>query len=129
MIQEMPPEGLKKSPIHIQRYNQIEILASAPQTRKDHHDTKAGKKNPTDITSYRPISLLPVTSKILEKLLLKRIYNDTQFQEWIPLHQIGFRKAHSTIQQCHSFTDIINKTFDDQQYCSAFFLGRQPSFR
>ena len=32
------------SPIHIQRYNQIGILAGAPKTRKDHHDTKAGKK-------------------------------------------------------------------------------------
>ena len=30
------------SPIHIQRYNQIGILASPPKTLKDHHDTKAG---------------------------------------------------------------------------------------
>jgi len=32
-------------------------------------------KTPTDVASYRPISLLPVISKILEKHLLKRIYN------------------------------------------------------
>jgi hypothetical protein len=86
------------------------------------------EKNPTDVTSCRPISLLPVISKILEKLLLKRIYNDTHFQAWIPLHQFSFRKAHSTIQQFHRLTDIINKALDDQQYCSAVFLDVSQAF-
>jgi hypothetical protein len=31
------------------------------------------EKNPNDITSYRPISLLPISSKILENILLKRL--------------------------------------------------------
>ena len=56
------------------------------------------------------------------------IYNDTHFQAWIPLHQFGFRKAHSTIQQCHRFTDIINKAQDDQQYCSTVFLDVSQAF-
>ena len=30
-------------------------------------------KTPEDITSYRPISLLPILSKILEKILLQRL--------------------------------------------------------
>jgi len=64
----------------------------------------------------------------LEKLLLKRIYNDTHFQEWIPLHQFGFRKAHSTIQQCHRLTDIINKALDTRQYCSAVFFDVSQAF-
>jgi len=42
---------------------------------------KPGKKNPTDVGSYRPIILLPLLSKVLEKLLLKRIYRDTNPQE------------------------------------------------
>ena len=52
----------------------------------------------------------------------------THFQAWIPLHQFGFRKAHSTIQQCHLLTDIINKALDDQQYCSAVFLDVSQAF-
>jgi len=82
-------------------------------------------KNPT---SYRPISLLPVVSKILEKLLLKRIYKDTHNQAWIPLHQFGFRKAHSTTQKCHRLTDIISKAFDDQLYCWTVFLDVSQAF-
>ena len=102
-------------------------MTSAPKTSKDHHDPKAGKKF-NNVTSYRPIRLLPIISKILEKLLLKMIYNDTHFQAWIPLHQFGFRKAHSTIQQCHRFTDIINKAQDDQQYCPDVFLDVSQAF-
>jgi hypothetical protein len=85
-------------------------------------------KNLTDVASYRPISLLPEISKILEKLLLKRIYNDTHLQEWIPQHQFCFRKAHSTIQQCHRLTDIINKALENQKYCSAVFLDVSQAF-
>jgi len=29
-------------------------------------------KNPMDVSSYRPISLLPTISKVLEKLILKK---------------------------------------------------------
>ena len=85
-------------------------------------------KNPTDVASYRPISLLPILSKILEKLLLKRIYSDTNLQDWIPTHQFGFRRAHSTIQQCHRIADIINKAFEEHKYCSAVFLDVSQAF-
>jgi len=36
------------------------------------------KGNKTQITNYRPISLLPVFSKIFEKVLYKRLYNYLQ---------------------------------------------------
>jgi hypothetical protein len=80
------------------------------------------EKISTDVASYRPISLLPILSRILEKLLLKRMYRDTNLQKWVPSHQFGFRKAHLTIQQCHRITDIINKAFEEHKYRSAVFL-------
>ena len=85
-------------------------------------------KQPTDVTSYMPISLLPVLSKLLEKILLHRLLSDPRSQDWIPSHQFGFRKAHSTIQQCHRLTTIINKTLEDRQYCSAVFLDTSQAF-
>jgi hypothetical protein len=127
MIQEMPPEGLRTL-LHI--FNAITRFEYWPAPLKHAMIIMLPKpgKNPTDVASYRPISLLPVISKILEKLLLKRIYNDTHSQAWIPTHQFGLRKAHSTIQQCHRLTDIINKALDNQQYCSAVFLDVSQAF-
>ena len=121
MLQEIPPEGLQ---IILYIFNAITRLEYWPVTLKHAKIIMIPKpgKNPTDVTSHIPNSLLPVITKMLEKLLLKRIYNDTQFQEWLPLQQSGFGKAHSTIQQCHRLTDIINKALDDQQCCSAVFL-------
>jgi hypothetical protein len=84
--------------------------------------------NPTDVASYRPISLLPILSKILEKLLLKRIYRDSNLQDWIPSHQFGFRKEYSTIQQCHRITDVNNKAFEEHKYCSSVFLDVSQAF-
>jgi hypothetical protein len=58
----------------------------------------------------------------MEKLLLKRIYRDLNMQDWKPAHQFGFGRAHSTIQQCHRITGVLNKAFEEQKYCSAVFL-------
>ena len=55
-------------------------------------------KNPNDVSSYRPISLLSTISKLLERLLLPKI---TPLLDVIPQHQFGFRHSHSTIQQYH----------------------------
>jgi len=79
-------------------------------------------KNTTDVSSYRPISLLPTISKLPEKLILKNINKDLNPQKWIPNHQFGFRQAHSTVQQCHRISDVFNKAMENQQYCTAAFL-------
>ena len=49
-------------------------------------------------------------------------------QDWIPNHQFGFRQAHSTVQQCHRIEDVINKTMEIQQYCTATFLDVRQAF-
>jgi hypothetical protein len=59
---------------------------------------KSGK-TANEVKSYRPISLLPVTSKLFEKLLLKRNRNDLGLPTAILDHQFRFRGGHSTIQQ------------------------------
>jgi hypothetical protein len=85
-------------------------------------------KNPINVTSYRPISLLPTISKILEKLVLKRINKELNPQDWITNHQFGFRQAHSTIQQCHRVADTIDKALENRQFCTAGFLYVSQAF-
>jgi hypothetical protein len=86
------------------------------------------KKIPMDISSYGPISLLPIISNVLENLIFKNINKDLNPQDWIPNHQSGFRQAHSTVQQCHRIKDIINKAMENQQHCAAAFLDVSQAF-
>jgi hypothetical protein len=85
-------------------------------------------KPPTDVASYRPISLLQIISKNLEKLLLHRFKNETHFQDWLPEHQFGFRKALSAIQVCHRLVDNINRVLEKREYCCAVFLDISQAF-
>ncbi|KAK2578299.1 hypothetical protein KPH14_011921 [Odynerus spinipes] len=55
-------------------------------------------KPPQERTSYRPISLLPVLSKLFEKLIQRRLLPIVNNSNIIPDHQFGFRKKHSAIE-------------------------------
>ena len=85
-------------------------------------------KEPTDVTSYRLISLLSTISKILEKLISRQISIDIDLNTWIPHHQFGFRKAHSTIQQCHRIAHTVNTALEHKQYGNAAFLDVSQAF-
>lgn len=87
---------------------------------------KKPDKPPENVTSYRPISLLPIMSKIFEKLLLKRL--EPFLAGKIPDHQFGFRKSHSTIDQCHRVTTYINQALEQKKYCVAAFLDVAQAF-
>ena len=69
----------------------------------------------SDIANYRPISLLPAFSKILEKTMHSRLYQHLQTNNILATEQYGFRKGLSTEQATYSLTNNIlmawNKKF------------------
>ena len=85
-------------------------------------------KPPNEATSYRPISILPILSKLFEKLLLKRLKHISEERQLIPAHQFGFREKHSTIEQIHRVTNVIEEALDDRKICSAVFLDVAQAF-
>lgn len=88
---------------------------------------KPGKQQEL-VTSYRPISLLPTLSKIIEKLLLSRLKLIIQDKNLIPDHQFGFRAEHATIEQVHRVVKTIRTAFENKQYCSAAYLDITQAF-
>jgi hypothetical protein len=86
MIQQLPPEGLQ---ILLHIYNSILRLDYWPFTLKQEKVIIVPKpgKNPNEVSSYRPISLLTVLSKILQKLLLIKITNEPLSTDWMPWHK------------------------------------------
>lgn len=81
-----------------------------------------------DVKSYRPISLLPIPSKVFETLLLKRLMPVIEEQNLIPSHQFGFRPKHATIDQIHRIVRQINKEMEGKRYCAAAFLDISQAF-
>lgn len=88
---------------------------------------KPGKptENPS---SYRPISLLPILSKMLESLFLKRLMPIIDTKSIIPSHQFGFRKQHGTIEQVHRLVETIHTAFENKEYCTGIFLDISQAF-
>jgi hypothetical protein len=71
---------------------------------------KPGK--PADeVTSYRPISLLPILSKLSDKLFLTRL-QPLLHERTIPDHQFGFRQKHAASEQVHSVTNAITEALE-----------------
>lgn len=88
---------------------------------------KPGKKA-AEATSYRPISLLPMLSKVFEKIYVKRLKLIIDERKLIPAHQFGFRNKHGTIEQIHRIVDKINSDLEAKRFCSAAFLDLSQAF-
>ena len=54
------------------------------------------KEDPHEISNFRPISILPSISKILEKIIHKRLHNFLNIHKLLNNNQFGFRKNYST---------------------------------
>lgn len=85
-------------------------------------------KKPPDLpSSYRPISLLPIISKVFEKILIKRILNIIDETKVLPDLQFGFRNKHSTVK-IHQIVDKISYSLEEKQYCTGPFLDVSQAF-
>ena len=49
--------------------------------------------------NYRPVSLLSCTSKILERIVFKRVFNYLRDNNILTSHQSGFQPGDSTVNQ------------------------------
>ena len=87
------------------------------------------KKGATDDPAkYRPISLLPVFSKIFEKIMQKRLYNFLEVNDILHPLQFGFRKKHSTQHSLISMTETIKKSIDNGKFGCGIFIDLKKTF-
>ena len=71
------------------------------------------KKNEKNLVkNYRPISLLPVFSKIFERLIFNSIYNYITINKLLSPLQSGFKPGDSCTNQLLSITHNIYSSFD-----------------
>ena len=56
------------------------------------------KKRPkSDLNNYRPISVLPIVSKLFEKIIYQQLYDYLDKNKLLNIYQSGFRSLHSTM--------------------------------
>ena len=77
------------------------------------------KGSALDVINYRPISLLPALSKILEKIMHKRLYLFLTKNNFFHKLQFGFRKKHFTN---HAATALIQGCIDCNRYSISIFF-------
>ena len=81
-----------------------------------------------DIDNYRPISLLPVFSKVLERVILRRIQSFMNRNNAYYNNQFGFRAKSSTINASEKFISDILDSFDKKFYVAAMFIDLRKAF-
>ena len=65
-----------------------------------------------DFHDYRPISLLPIFSKVFEKIIYNKMYVFFQNEQLLNPNQSGFLPSDSCINQLLSITHDIFQSFD-----------------
>ena len=86
------------------------------------------KNNRQIISNYRPISLLPICSKILEKIVFDQVYAFLNNNNLLSVNQSGFRPGDSTIYQLLSITSTIYDSFENYDETRAVFLDISKAF-
>jgi len=88
---------------------------------------KPGKAQ-TSPTSYRPISLLSVISKIYEKIIHTQIMKHLETYKIIINEQFGFRSRHSTVAQLLRITEYFALEMNKKRYSAMLLLDLQKTF-
>lgn len=73
-------------------------------------------KNPNDFTSYRPISLINVITKLFNKTIKKRLETYIEKNNLLSCNTFGFRKNRSCHQCLNNILNDLTKTQNNKKY-------------
>ena len=83
--------------------------------------------NSQDVNNLRPISLLPIQGKLLEKVVNDRLTEYLEENGIIDGNQGGFRAGHSTIDTAVRFTEDIYKGMNNKLFTVAIFIDMRKA--
>lgn len=87
------------------------------------------KKGDSDeIGNYRPISILPIFSKIFESIIKDRLSNFFETKKLFACEQFGFRKMKNTTQAVSDIVDTIIQAFDNGESSCLTLIDLSKAF-
>jgi retron-type reverse transcriptase len=85
-------------------------------------------QNPTLPADFRPISLLCSTSKILEKIIAKKLTSFLESRNIFPQCQHGFRKNRSVTTQLLETFDDFSHAIDNKKCVDSLYFDLAKAF-
>ena len=86
---------------------------------------KSGAKD--NVSNYRPISILPVFSKVLERIMHNKVYNNLDSKGLLYEKQFGFQRNNSTEHAILQHSRDITDAFEKGEYILGWLIN-SPSF-
>lgn len=87
------------------------------------------KKGDTNLlNNYRPVSITPIFSKVLENALRTQIVAHFESHALFNSVQFGFRSGRSTVSAINQLLDLINNAFKDGLYVGVTFCDLSKAF-
>lgn len=80
------------------------------------------------VNNYRPISILPTLSKILEKVINKQLIKYLESNKLLSDNQYGFRRGRSTYDAVNQLTDKIVNKLEERKKVITIFLDLAKAF-
>ena len=82
----------------------------------------------SEASNYRPISILPIVSKIIEKIIFNQLYEYLTTNNLLSESQHGFRPHHSTVTALLEATNNWYLNLDNGLLNGALFLDLKKAF-
>jgi endonuclease V-like protein UPF0215 family len=110
-------------------FNKSIIEGTFPESMKQAHIIpiyKTGSKSETN--NYRPVALLSCISKILEKIIHKRLYKFWEKIELFNPNQYGFRPQRNTSNAISAFIGNILNNLENNEYTIGLLIDFSKAF-
>ena len=78
--------------------------------------------------NYRPISLLSIFEKLIEKIMCNRLKSFLNKNNILYKYQFGFRENHSTSHALIDLIEYINKCLDEGKYVFGIYIDLKKAF-
>ena len=86
------------------------------------------EKSPDEITSHRPISLVSVMSKTMERMVNARLYHSLEVGELLDENQADFQRFRATTDHLLHFTQSVINAWQAREHTVAVFVDLQQAY-
>ena len=127
MLKFLPPESQKTL---LSLYNTIWFSGDIPTSWKEAIVIPILKqgKDPSSVSSYRPIALTSCMCKLFEKMVNRRLIHLLESKRLLDPHQCGFREGRSTTDHLIRIETNIRDAFVHKQFFLSVFLDMEKAY-